>query len=674
MLENEARYEGEWVAGVPEGKGTAFYASGNRYEGDWKAGVREGKGTLFFANGDRYEGDWKADVCEGKGTAFYASGNRYEGDWKAGVREGKGTLFFANGDRYEGDWKADVCEGKGTAFYADGARYEGDWKADVFEGKGTAFYADGARYEGDWKAGVKEGKGTAFYADGARYEGDWREDVKEGKGTLFYADGYRYEGDWKGGVREGIGISFFVNGDRFEGDWIADSRDGRGTWFYSNGDRYEGAWQAHKKEGRGTYYYAIGCQYEAVWRDDKQETAPSIAHPDHVIQQQMKSLTDSVASTEQLLVYTRGEFSQVEQRVADLSGRFVKRHWKNGDSMSVLRKIRATYDCEIESPDGFAQTFALHYADDIEEFSNVGARAMELRRKTRAFELDLRCYLHNICDLRNSAFLNWGEILQDTGVVRCIDEMILNLCTLIAELWTVRETLQQTCQNLVRAPQNNSRYVQLICQSATPDWKQTIQQCGLQDKMLIQCEEIIEEFNRLKTRERYLQENLNVLRREVRCCKCMNYEECADNVSDEVVLEAATAPKQDQGTQISTDANKEILNVTLSRNRCKQSLRELECQYDSVRQNLLSICHGLVRSCSRKSKYVRLLVESSAADWAQTKLQYGLDDRLLAPCDENINEFNRLKAHGTEVADRIDSLKREVRCCECMLRDLYDKL
>jgi hypothetical protein len=720
VLENEARYEGEWVAGVPEGKGTAFYASGNRYEGDSKAGVREGKGTLFFANGDRYEGDWKAGVKEGKGTAFYADGARYEGVWKADVREGKGTLFFANGDRYEGDWKADVCEGKGTyyaadgaryegdwkagvkegkgtlfipdgsryegdwkagvcegkgtLFLADGARYEGDWKAGVKEGKGTAFYADGARYEGDWKAGVKEGKGTAFYADGARYEGDWREDVKEGKGTLFYADGYRYEGDWKGGVREGIGISFFVNGDRFEGDWKNDSRDGRGIWFYSNGDRYEGAWQAHKKEGCGTFYYAIGCQYEAVWRDDKQETAASMTDTEHVIQQQMKLLTDSVASTGQLLVYTRGEFSQVQQRMADLSDRFVKRHWKNGDSMSVLRKIRASYDCDIESTDGFAQTFALHYTNEIEEFNNVGARAMALRRKTRAFELDLRCYSHIICDLRNSTSTNCGEILQNAEVIRCIDEMIFNFNALTAELWTVRQTLLQTCQNLVRAPQNNSRYALLILHSAAPDWKQAIQQCGLQDKTLVQCEEIVEEFNRLKTRERYLLVNLNVLRREVRCSKCKNYEEGADKVSDEIVLEAATAPTRDQGTQISTDANKEILDVTLYMNRCNQSLRSLESQHDSVQQELLSVCHDLVRSCNRKSKYVRLLVESTAVDWQRTKLQYGLDDRFLAPCEENIKEFNHLKAQGTELADRIDSLKREVRCCECMLRDLYDKL
>jgi hypothetical protein len=451
-------------------------------------------------------------------------------------------------------------------------------------------------------------------------------------------------------------------------------RDGWGTWFYSNGDRYDGAWQAHKKEGGGTFYYAIGCKYEAVWRDDKQETAASIASPDHVIQQQMKLLNDSVASTGQLLVYTRGEFSQVQQRVADLSDRFVKRHWKHGDSMSVLMKIRASYDCDIESTDGFAQTFALHYAEEIEEFNNVGARAMALRRKTRACELDLRCYSHIIWDLRNSSFLNCGEMLQDAQVIRCIDEMILNLNALVAELWTVGQALLQTCQNLMRRPQNNSRYVQLLFQSTAPDWKQAIQQCGLQDKMLIQCEGITEEFNRLKTRERYVQENLNVLRREVRCCKCMNYEEGAVKVCDEVVLEAATAPKQDQGTQTSTDANKEILNVTQSMNRCKQSLRALESQHYSVQQELLSVCHDLVRACNRKSKYVQLLVESTAVDWQRTKLRIGLDDRLLAPCEENIKEFNHLKAQGTELADRIDSLKREVRCCECLLRDLYDKL
>ena len=39
-------YEGQWKAGVPEGKGTYRFAHGNEYEGEYKAGKREGKGTL----------------------------------------------------------------------------------------------------------------------------------------------------------------------------------------------------------------------------------------------------------------------------------------------------------------------------------------------------------------------------------------------------------------------------------------------------------------------------------------------------------------------------------------------------------------------------------------------------------------------------------------------------
>ena len=76
ILENGARYEGEWnkATGEREGKGIQVWADGSMYEGYWKNSKANGKGRLIHADGDVYEGEWKDDKANGYGTYVHTDG------------------------------------------------------------------------------------------------------------------------------------------------------------------------------------------------------------------------------------------------------------------------------------------------------------------------------------------------------------------------------------------------------------------------------------------------------------------------------------------------------------------------------------------------------------------------------------------------------------------------
>ena len=58
-------YHGEWIQGVPNGKGIWEKEDGSRFEGYWKDGKWMGKGTYYWADGRKYEDHWYEDMMEG---------------------------------------------------------------------------------------------------------------------------------------------------------------------------------------------------------------------------------------------------------------------------------------------------------------------------------------------------------------------------------------------------------------------------------------------------------------------------------------------------------------------------------------------------------------------------------------------------------------------------------
>jgi hypothetical protein len=59
-------YFGEVKDGVPHGKGTAIFSSGETYVGDWKYGKSHGQGVYVFPNGNSFKGEWKDGVYVNK--------------------------------------------------------------------------------------------------------------------------------------------------------------------------------------------------------------------------------------------------------------------------------------------------------------------------------------------------------------------------------------------------------------------------------------------------------------------------------------------------------------------------------------------------------------------------------------------------------------------------------
>ena len=54
-------YRGDWLKGLPHGKGILIWIDGDRYDGEWKHGKRDGNGIFTGADGRFYEGKFQDD-------------------------------------------------------------------------------------------------------------------------------------------------------------------------------------------------------------------------------------------------------------------------------------------------------------------------------------------------------------------------------------------------------------------------------------------------------------------------------------------------------------------------------------------------------------------------------------------------------------------------------------
>jgi len=60
-----AKYIGDFVNSLPDGKGAVTYANGEKYVGAWKAGSFSGVGTLFLLDGSEVKGMWEGGTYMG---------------------------------------------------------------------------------------------------------------------------------------------------------------------------------------------------------------------------------------------------------------------------------------------------------------------------------------------------------------------------------------------------------------------------------------------------------------------------------------------------------------------------------------------------------------------------------------------------------------------------------
>ena len=194
LLIGDKKYVGEYINNKPHGNGIMYYAQNDEnnrkyYEGEWVNGIRQGKGTLVWNNGDKFIGYWKDGLRNGTGTLYYATGEIYKGNWLNGKRHGNGTMYYAQDDEdnrkyYEGEWVNGIRQGKGTLVWNNGYKFIGYWKDGLRNGKGTLYWDNGAKQVCNYTNGKENGTATYYWRDGASYS----------KGT--YINGKK-DGPWK---------------------------------------------------------------------------------------------------------------------------------------------------------------------------------------------------------------------------------------------------------------------------------------------------------------------------------------------------------------------------------------------------------------------------------------------------------------------------------------------
>ena len=85
------------------GVGVCVYTDGSRYQGDWKAGLKNGRGTHSFASGDQFEGEWENGWMHGLGVYTWKIGDKYIGEVNYGRIHGFGTYTWRTNS------KCDTC-------------------------------------------------------------------------------------------------------------------------------------------------------------------------------------------------------------------------------------------------------------------------------------------------------------------------------------------------------------------------------------------------------------------------------------------------------------------------------------------------------------------------------------------------------------------------------------
>lgn len=151
-----ATYEGQWKDNIFDGYGE-HVQSNFKYCGFFCAGKREGQGTLFLREAKDspyrrvYEGEWLGGCRDGRGTQWLQNGEVYEGDFAADERHGCGKLYCANGDLIEGNFRHNQCEGWAVLRQANGDWFEGYWINGEREGPGVWHYVQRQRcLRGEW--------------------------------------------------------------------------------------------------------------------------------------------------------------------------------------------------------------------------------------------------------------------------------------------------------------------------------------------------------------------------------------------------------------------------------------------------------------------------------------------------------------------------------------------
>jgi len=119
--DKKGRYKGEWMNGMPNGKGIKHIYKDDTYiYGNFVDGLAEGFCKQTFEQTwentqPYYEGEFKRNEYHGKGEYHYGDGGYYKGEWKDSKYHGQGAEYskrrnktwvgeFENDEKVDGNW------------------------------------------------------------------------------------------------------------------------------------------------------------------------------------------------------------------------------------------------------------------------------------------------------------------------------------------------------------------------------------------------------------------------------------------------------------------------------------------------------------------------------------------------------------------------------------------
>jgi hypothetical protein len=198
------QWSGPCVDGKAQGRGIA----------EWSVA-----GTFL----SRTEGEYRAGLREGRAITTDAQNNRNEAEYRGGRRNGRCIIVYADGGRFDGQCANDQANGPAKRDFADGDRYVGDYRDDKFNGHGVYVWQDGRIYEGDLVAGEQSGHGKEAWPNGGWYDGEWAKGKFNGDGVDVFPDGAYYQGHFRDGLPDGfgeyVGTSQGGNPNVWTGQW-----------------------------------------------------------------------------------------------------------------------------------------------------------------------------------------------------------------------------------------------------------------------------------------------------------------------------------------------------------------------------------------------------------------------------------------------------------------------
>ncbi|OQS04793.1 radial spoke protein 1 [Thraustotheca clavata] len=285
-------YDGEWLDGKRQGRGTFTYVNGTQYHGEFDTNLFHGFGairvpdmehplTKEWIKGSSFEGHFLKGRKHGKGTLVNGDGSSYDGNFLDNVYSGHGVYCYANGDRYEGEWRYGKYWGQGLLTYRDGGSYAGEFQNGHFHGFGTrTFPRHLGSYTGTYRYGIHHGSGVRVFADSSQYEGEWKNNKMHGTG-VWTTEKFIYIGDFANGQPHGNGVFRYENGDIYEGQVHSGYMYGKGKYTYKDGSYYDGEYIAvrihhktilpapnNKRHGKGIRVWTSGSKYEGEWSND----------------------------------------------------------------------------------------------------------------------------------------------------------------------------------------------------------------------------------------------------------------------------------------------------------------------------------------------------------------------------------------------------------------------